>query len=121
MPPAPVLESATLAVAVNRAADRLGFDDRVLAAIIGVPESAASHMRHGKVTLAPGSAPFDLSALFVRLFTALDAITMGEESVAKAWLSNQNEALGDAPINLIQTATGLTEVVRYLDSRSARL
>lgn len=78
-------------------------------------------MRHGGAALTPGSASFHLSASFVRMFTILDAMTAGDEAAAKAWLANRNDVLGDAPINLIQTAAGLAEVVRYLDSRNARV
>jgi len=59
--------------------------------------------------------------MFVRLFRALDAIVGGDESVAKAWLVNINSALGDTPINLIQSVSGLVNVVQYLDSRRARI
>jgi len=59
--------------------------------------------------------------MLVRLFRALDAIVGGDETVAKAWLANVNTALGDAPINLIQSVSGLVNVVQYLDSRRARI
>ena len=121
MPQSLSFDSAPLVVAASRAADRLGLDDRVLAMIIGVLESAVSHLRRGRDAPAPSSTVFERTALFVRMFTALDAITAGDGPVATAWLANRNDALGDAPINLIRTAAGLTKVVRYLDSRNARV
>ena len=121
MPPSLSLDSTPLAVAAKRAADRLGLDNRVFAATLGASERAVSCLREGRDASASISKAFGRTALFVRMFTALDAITAGDERVARAWLANRNDALGDAPINLIQTAAGLAEVVQYLDSRNARV
>jgi hypothetical protein len=63
----------------------------------------------------------ELSVWFVRLYRSLDAIVGGDEQVARAWLNNQNSALRDAPINLIQNVGGLVNVVQYLDTRRARI
>lgn len=78
-------------------------------------------MGKNEFTLARDSKSFELSAMFVRLFRALDAVVGGDETVARAWLVNANTALGDAPINLIQSVSGLVNVVQYLDSRRARI
>ena len=120
-PKAADMEAAALSKAVIRAAQRLGVKNRVLATVIGVSEATVSRMSKNEFTLAPDSKSFELSAMFVRLFRALDAIVGGDEAVAKAWLGNANMALADAPINLIQTVSGLVDVVRYLDSRRARI
>ena len=114
-------EAAVLTRATMRAAQRLGLKNRVLAAVIGLSEPTISRMSKSEFTLARDSKPFELSAMFVRLFRALDAIVGGDEAVAKAWLLNANTALGDAPINLIQSVSGLVNVVQYLDSRRARI
>jgi len=45
----------------------------------------------------------------------------GDEDAAKAWLTQQNLVLRDTPNNLIQTVSGLVNVVQYLDSRRARI
>lgn len=115
------LEAVALTKATVRAAHRLGLKNRVLAAVIGVSEATVSRMSKSEFMLAPDSKSFELSAMFVRLFRALDAIVGGDESVAKAWLVNINSALGDTPINLIQSVSGLVNVVQYLDSRRARI
>jgi hypothetical protein len=39
--------------------------------------------------------------------------------VAKAWLRNKNSALKEAPIDLIQSVSGLADVIQYLDARRA--
>lgn len=115
------LDPVALTKATLRAAQRLGVRNRVLAAVIGVSEATVSRMTKSGLMLAPDSKSFELSAMFVRLFRDLDAIVGGDENVAKAWLANANTALGDAPINLIQSVSGLVNVVQYLDSRRARI
>ena len=120
-PKAAEIETAVLTKATVRAAQRLGLKNRVLAAVIGVSEATISRMSKNEFTLARESKSFELGAMFVRMFRALDAIVAGDEAVAKAWLTNTNTALGDAPINLIQTVGGLVNVVQYLDSRRARI
>ena len=114
-------EAMVLTRATLRAAQRLGLKNRLLAAVIGLSEPTISRMSKNEFTLARDSKSFELSAMLVRLFRALDAIVSGDERVAKAWLMNANTALGDAPINLIQTVSGLVNVVQYLDSRRARI
>lgn len=114
-------DAAVLTKATMRAAQKLGLKNRVLAAVIGLSEPTISRMSKNEFTLVPESKSFELSAMLVRLFRALDAIVGGDETVAKAWLANVNTALGDAPINLIQSVSGLVNVVQYLDSRRARI
>jgi uncharacterized protein (DUF2384 family) len=114
-------EAVALTKATLRAAQRLGVKNRVLATVIGVSEATVSRMGKSEFMLAPDSKSFELSAMFVRLFRDLDAIVGGDENVARAWLANANTALGDAPINLIQSVSGLVNVVQYLDSRRARI
>jgi len=109
-----VLTKAALA-----AANRLAVSNRALAATIGLSEASVSRMGSGAYTLAPGDKAFDLAVLFVRLFRALDAIVHGDEAVARAWLRNENAALGGRPLTLIQSVPGLVHAVAYLDARRA--
>jgi hypothetical protein len=101
---------------VMRAADRLALPNRVLAAVLGVPEATVSRMGAGTYKLAPDTKPFELAVLFLRLFRSLDAIVGGDFAVARAWLRNENTALGDRPIALIESVSGLVNVVAYLDA-----
>src|SRR5712692_1135135 len=105
--------------AVLRAAARLGLSNKVLGKVIGVSEATVSRMGSGAYTLAPGDKAFELALLFVRLFRALDAVVGGDEPVARAWLKNENAALGGTPMGLIQSVSGLVHVVGYLDTRRA--
>lgn len=114
--------SATVvSTAVVRAAQRLGLNSRELAKTIGVSEPTVSRLRAGTYTLQPNKKEFELSLLVVRLYRSLDAVVGGEDSVAQKWMRNENTALSAKPIDLVQEVTGLTDVIRYLDSRRAPL
>ena len=118
--PAPaVSDSAVVTKATLRAADRLGVTNRVLAKVIGVSESSVSRMRKGSYPLAPGQKPFELALMFVRLYRSLDAVVGGDDAVAGKWLANANTALEGTPVELIQSVSGLTNVIQYLDARRA--
>lgn len=112
-------ESAVITKATLRAAERLDVTARALSTIIGVSEATVSRMRKSEFLLDKGSKPFELAVLFIRLFRSLDAITGGDETVARAWLRNANTALGGKPLEKILTVTGLVDVIGYLDARRA--
>jgi len=118
--PAPRPDDAVVVTkAVVRAAERLGLSNRVLAAILGLSEATISRMGAGAYQLDAGQKAFELAVLFVRLFRGLDAITGGDATVARAWLRNENTALGAAPLALVTSVSGLVTVVGYLDARRA--
>jgi transcriptional regulator with XRE-family HTH domain len=117
--PSEASDSALVTKATARAADKLGVSNKALAGIIGVSEATVSRMKNGKHALATGSKPFQLALLLVRLYRSLDALIGGDDVAARAWLSNTNTALGGAPIELIQSVSGLMNVIQYLDARRA--
>jgi hypothetical protein len=112
-------DSAVVAKAAIRAADRLGITNKVLARIIGVSEASISRMRKGEFPLEATQKPFELAVLFIRLYRSLDAVVGGDDVVAKSWLANDNTALSATPLDLIQTVSGLANVIQYLDARRA--
>ena len=114
--PGPVVTRAALA-----ASERLGLSARVLARVLGLSEPTISRMKRGDHLLDEASKPFELAVLLIRAFRALDAITGGDEAVARAWIGAPNLALGAAPLLLIQTVPGLVDVTAYLDARRAPL
>ncbi len=113
--PATVLSQATV-----RAARLLGISQAALADVLGVSAATMSRVASGQKTLEPGSKPWQLAALFVRLFRALDAI-VGSDDAARAWLRGANAGLGGVPMELIRDPAGLSRVVDYLDASRARL
>lgn len=112
---------AVLTKAALRAADRLGLSGRQLADIVGVSEATVSRWKRGESLLEPGSKPFELAALLVRTFRSLDAITGGDEAVARQWLAAPNTALAARPIERMMQVQGLVDVATYLDARRAPL
>jgi hypothetical protein len=113
-------EAAVVTKGVLRAAERLELSNRVVAAVLGLSEATVSRMGSGAYQVEPGSKPYELAVLFLRLFRSLDAIVGGDAAVARAWLQNDNTALRAAPITLIESVAGLVNVVAYLDDRRAR-
>ena len=117
--PHPSAQAAVVTKGLMRAAERLALPNRVLAAVVGLSEATVSRMGAGAYQLDPGSKPFELAVLFLRLFRSLDAIVGGDTVVAREWLRNRNTALGATPIALIESVAGLVNVVAYLDHRRA--
>ena len=105
--------------AVLGAGSRLGLTRYAIGRVIGVSAATISRMRRGNYILAPGKKPFELAVLLVRLFQSLDAIAGGDEPSARSWLRSDNAALGGAPIDKIQTISGLASVIAYLEARRA--
>jgi hypothetical protein len=112
-------EASVVTKAALRAAEKLAIKSNALARIVGLSEPTISRMRKGDYLLEPGQKPFELAVLFVRLYRSLDAIVGGDDGVAAAWIRNRNIALNGTPLELIQTVSGLTNVIDYLDARRA--
>jgi hypothetical protein len=112
-------QGAVVTKAVLRAADALGLPARRLATVIGVSEPSVSRMKGGTFQLEAGSKPFELAVLLIRVFRALDAIAGGDSAVVRAWLGNDNLALGGKPLDKLSSIAGLFDVVAYLDARRA--
>jgi hypothetical protein len=109
-----------IAKAFLRAGARLEVSSRILGQVIGLSEASISRMRAGDAKLlAQGTKPRELATLFLRLYRSLDAIVSGDDSVSAQWLRNRNTAIGDVPLNAIQSVQGLVRVIDYLDARRA--
>jgi uncharacterized protein (DUF2384 family) len=112
-------DSGLVAKALIRAAGKLQVSNKALSRIIGVSEATISRMKKGEYPLEEGQKPFQLGVLFVRLYRSLDALTGGDDEVSAKWLSNPNTALDGTPIELVQSVSGLVNVISYLDARRA--
>ena len=112
-----VLTSATL-----QAADLLEIKQAMLARLLGISTTQITRMRQGSYQLDENSKAWELAALFVRLYRALDSITVNSLDEARAWLNSRNRGLnGEKPAALITSAAGLVRVVDYLDAARARV
>ena len=117
----PAERSTVVSKAAARAADLLGLPNAVLARTIGVSEATASRLRAGVYALEPGTKPYELSLLLVRLYRSLDAVAGGDAASVRSWMTTPNHALGGVPRELMQTATGLVAAVDYVDAARARV
>lgn len=115
----PVDDAAVVTKAVLRAAEQLGVSNRLLSSVLGCSEATVSRMGSSAYQLSPGSKPFELAVLFLRLYRSLDAIVGGDAAAARAWLQNDNLVLNAPPARLIASVAGLVTVVGYLDARRA--
>jgi uncharacterized protein (DUF2384 family) len=109
-----------LTKAVVRAAQALGLSQSKLARALGVSDPTVSRMFAEKYLLDPARKEWELAALFVRLFRALDSIVASDEK-ARAWLASENQALGERPVELLGSAEGLIRVLHYLDAARGRI
>ena len=114
--PGPVLTKALV-----RALDLWGVSGREAAPVLGVSEATLSRLKRAGQGLEPGTKPFELAALTVRAWRALDAISGGDGPTARAWLRGANDALGGIPLDRMRTVQGLVDVATYLDARRATL
>jgi hypothetical protein len=116
----PALSDAGLvAKALVRGADKLQVSNRALARIIGVSEASISRLKKGGFPLDASQKPFQLAVLFIRLYRSLDALAGGDDGVSAAWLASPNSALDGVPLELVQSVSGLVNVINYLDARRA--
>jgi hypothetical protein len=112
-------KGAVVTKAALRAMAQLEMTHKVFAKVVGLSEATVSRMRSGEYELRADEKPFELALLLVRLYRSLDAIVGGDDAVARAWLKNTNTALKGEPLELIQTISGLMDVIQYLDARRA--
>lgn len=117
--PGNLSKSAVVGKSLMRAAAYLQISNRALARIIGLSESSITRVAQETFALEPGSKPFELALLFVRLFRSLDAITGGDPVTARAWIRADNTALNGKPLDLMTHIPGLIDVIAYLDARRA--
>jgi len=110
-------DSVAIMKATLRVADRLHITNKVLARIIGLSESTVSRMRRDNYALGKGRKPLELAIMLVRLYRSLDTAVGGDDAVAGRWLANANTALKGTPLDLIQSVSGLVNVIQYLDAR----
>lgn len=112
--------SRVVSQAVARAAERLGLSNALLARVIGVSDATASRLRSDSYRLSKGTKPYELAVLLLRLFRSLNAILNDDEAM-RSWMRSHNLALGNKPIEMIGSVTGLVSVINYVDSRRAPL
>src|SRR5258708_33597758 len=89
--PAP-LPGVILSRATVRAARFLDVAQADLAQVIGVSGATLSRIAHGRKALEPGSKPWQLAALFVRLFRSLHPLVRSDDAAPRARLRRDHRA-----------------------------
>lgn len=120
-PTAASQEGRVITKAALAASERLGLTATRLSDILGISAPTVSRMKRQDFCLEPGSKPFELAVLLIRVFRSLDAIVGGDDTVSRAWLQNHNDALAGVPAEKLTSITGLLDVLSYLDARRAPL
>lgn len=120
-PTAASQEGRVITKAALAASERLGLTAARLSDILGISAPTVSRMKRQDFCLEPGSKPFELAVLLIRVFRSLDAIVGGDDIVSRAWLQNHNDALAGVPAEKLTSITGLLDVLSYLDARRAPL
>ncbi len=111
--------AAVLTKATLRSAALLGLTNAAVARIVGVSEATVSRMAAGDRYFDLGSKPAELAALLVRVYRSLDALVGNSERHRQLWMASFNKAFNQTPRAALETADGLTRVVRYLDGARA--
>ena len=114
-PVVPESDAGLVGDALFRASEYLEISTKDLSRIVGLSQCSLSRLRNRDFELDGKS--LELAMLFIRMYRSLDAIVGGDDAVAAAWLKNMNTALGAAPLDMVQTISGLNAVICYLDSR----
>lgn len=110
-----------LSEAIARIADIWQLSNARLGATIGLSGPTVSRLRAGRYRLEPGSKPFELAQHLLRLFRSLDSWLGQDDMAARSWLATPNLDLGERPIDLIPTISGLLRTSDYVDALRARV
>lgn len=108
--PAEVLTGAVLRVAAA-----LQLSDAELAQVIGIGKQEIELARLGGKKIPVDSEAGERCQMLVRMFRALELLVGGDQENCRQWLRSRNEAVGGVPADVIATANGLRQVVRYLE------
>lgn len=113
--------SEVLGKAVLRAAAVLGIEPPLLAKVISISTSSIARLSRGAYSIKETQKSWELAALMVRLYQALDTIMAGDEIAMRSWMWSPNTALYGVPAEQIVTVQGLVDVVGYVESFRARV
>src|SRR5579862_6171061 len=76
--------------AMLRAAEFWGVTQIELGEIVGLSGSSISRLRAGSMALSSGTKAFELAALFVRAWHAVNTLFASRDDRARAWLRRPN-------------------------------
>lgn len=110
-----------LAKAVLRAAEQLGLTQSALAAVLGLHPSAVSRFKAGRRSLDPGNKEGELALLLIRLARSLFALTGGNDTWMRHFMTTPNQLTGAVPGEQIRHIQGLVRVLQVVDALRAKV
>ncbi len=109
-----------VAQAASKTAEILAVTNEELAEILGVPVDQFVVLASDNPRLS--EAAFRRALMFVRAAESLLAIVgTGNDQTAQSLIRSPNTILNSKPIDLMRTAEGLDNFVRYLETQRYRL
>lgn len=112
----PRASAAALTLATVQAARGFGLGARDVARLLGAEARQADALLAGEHMLAPDSEVGSRAVLFVRLHRALGDVFGSIEQV-RAWLGNEEPALGTRPVELLRAPDGLPRLLEHMEAR----
>ncbi|WP_075185898.1 antitoxin Xre/MbcA/ParS toxin-binding domain-containing protein [Teredinibacter haidensis] len=121
-------DSAIVANGLIEASRFLGITQDQLASAIGVSRATVARIKKSAssnlddAALASNGKPFELSLLLIRVYRSLYSILGGNQQAMKHWMSTPNLHLSNTkPVDLVQTALGLGQIIWYLDAMRGKI
>jgi len=107
-----------LAEAVRNIARHIDLTNQQLGGILMMSDQEIGEIRFEEPSTVFTKVDPERAVLFVRMYFSLDALTGGNDVVARAWLRSQNTDLGSSPLDKMQTKDGLAMVCSYVHSHT---
>lgn len=112
--------SEVLGKALLSSAEFLGISAESLGHIIGRDRTSISRLKKNP-SIEPTSKTGELSLLVIRVYRGLFAILGGNQKAMREWLGQTNKGLSGKPLELMQSVTGLTNTVNYIDAMRGKI
>ncbi|WP_207063541.1 MbcA/ParS/Xre antitoxin family protein [Motiliproteus sp. SC1-56] len=104
-----------LAKALFNAAEQMGLNMTEVGKVIGLHRTSMGRLRKSML-LDPASKEGELALLLIRAARALYALSGGDSAWISHFMRNRNQVTGGVPAEQVQSVTGLTRVVTFLDA-----
>ncbi len=104
-----------LSMALLKAGREMGLSQLLLGKVIGKNRTTIAR------GIDPQSKAGELALLLIRCYRSLFVLVGGGSTDMKHWMHTSNHHTGGVPAKQIQTATGLTRVLAYLDAMRGKV
>lgn len=104
-----------LSKAVLAAAEQLGLNQAELGRVLGVDRTRISRIKH-QHNLDPASKSGELALILIRIARALFALNGGDPQLTKHFMSTANHVTHGVPKEQVQTVSGLSTVLLFVDA-----